>query len=334
MAAFLTFPAVWAAPPSSIRVQGSLSDRSGGTPVPANGTFQMTFRLYDDAIAGTLLATSGPAAVQVSGGLYNADAAFPPAAFNAPNLFLEVQVAAEVLTPRIPVASVPYAYVAAQSASVAPGGVTTASIAPGAVTPDKLALPCTDGQLMVQIHGATSCIWPSDVQALCRPGDTKSCFGGPANACGTGTAGTMTCTGGTMAGVPCVGWIPPRTPEPEICDGIDNDSNGIIDDNAVHHSNGMGGTYATGCTVSLGTPGDASTYTAVMANSARSSWTPPDGLLFDNNFACNGGNALERASPTQCVTWIYSGPSAGHVNITNGTTGTCCSASGTDSTWN
>ena len=40
--------------PPSIKMQGHLSDKTGGTPVPAEGTYTMTFDLYDDEFAGSL----------------------------------------------------------------------------------------------------------------------------------------------------------------------------------------------------------------------------------------------------------------------------------------
>ena len=57
--------AVLAATPQSIRVQGSLMDRSSGTTVPAQGVFSMTFVLFDGQIGGLPIATVGPMAVDV-----------------------------------------------------------------------------------------------------------------------------------------------------------------------------------------------------------------------------------------------------------------------------
>jgi cysteine-rich repeat protein len=220
-----------APPPATVRVQGFVSDRSGGPSVPANGTFQMTFRLYDAAVAGTLVATSGPGLVQVTAGLYNTDVAFPPPSFNGGSLFLEVQIKAEILTPRIPVVSVPYAYLAAQSASVAPGGVGSASIAPGAVTPDKLA-PCADGQALVHANGAWACV------TVCHPGDALSCYDGPEPTVGVGTchAGRRPCDPNGAGFGACLGQ---KLPSAEICDGIDDDCNGVVDDNCVGCGNGV-----------------------------------------------------------------------------------------------
>ncbi len=71
-------------------------------------------------------------------------------------------------------------------------------------------------------------------------GMTRPCYGGPSGTEGVGVcrAGTMPCTAMPGSGVEawgaCVGAV---VPSPEICDGLDNDCNGQVDD---HVSDGLG----------------------------------------------------------------------------------------------
>ena len=64
---------------------------------------------------------------------------------------------------------------------------------------------------------------------LCSPGDTSSCYTGPSGTQGIGQCsnGIQTCDLNSQWGV-CTGEV---TPSVEVCDGVDNDCNGIADDN-------------------------------------------------------------------------------------------------------
>jgi hypothetical protein len=318
-----------AAPPPTVRVQGSLSDRSGGTPVPANGTFQMTFRLYDDAVTGALLATSGPGPVQVSGGLYNTDVAFPPSSFAGGSIYLEIQIGAEILSPRIPVVSVPYAYLATQSAGVAPGSVGTAGLAPGAVTADKLGIPCAEGQMLVYSGGAWVC---QSAPIVCDPAavlsQTIPCYDGTAVTRGVGACrdGHRAClANGTGYGGPCQGEV---LPQAEICgNGIDDNCDGQIDEPSGPHSNGLGQNYFD-C-AALGVPGDPATYTAEMAAAARAVW-PFSGT--DETLFCASDALAARLTSNSCAVWQYAGSRAGRVHLSAAPSCSCPSA--TDPTWN
>jgi hypothetical protein len=83
-----------------------------GSPVPANGPFSMTFRLFDADPGGLLLAGVGPVVVDVDEGLYDVELPLPATLFDGTQRFLEIEIDGEVLAPRLRVASTPFAYMA------------------------------------------------------------------------------------------------------------------------------------------------------------------------------------------------------------------------------
>lgn len=80
--------------------------REGG--LPANGTYQMTFRLFNVASGGTALATVGPASVSVSNGLFTHELNFGNF-WTGPDRWLEIDVNTTTLSPRVHVRPAPYA---------------------------------------------------------------------------------------------------------------------------------------------------------------------------------------------------------------------------------
>ncbi|MBK8256848.1 MAG: hypothetical protein IPK82_29770 [Polyangiaceae bacterium] len=85
------------------------------------------------------------------------------------------------------------------------------------------------------------CDGQTDEDCICnKEGETKSCYEGPAGTEGVGAckAGTATCQADLTLG-PCEGAV---LPAEEICDGVDNDCNGSVDDNTTD----TGGSCNTG----------------------------------------------------------------------------------------
>jgi hypothetical protein len=113
-----------AAVPTTINYQGHLS-ASGG---PASGLLAFHFSIYDAQSDGNLL-WADMDTLDVVNGLFSAqlgaNTAIPTVVFNAPNTWLETAVNGQVMTPRVPLAAVPYAYCAqrADTANVALAGV-------------------------------------------------------------------------------------------------------------------------------------------------------------------------------------------------------------------
>jgi len=81
--------------------------RQSGT--PANGSFNMTFRLFDVPSGGTALATVGPTSVSVNNGLFTVELNFPQPVWNGGTRYLEIQVGSTTLTPRVKLNPTPYA---------------------------------------------------------------------------------------------------------------------------------------------------------------------------------------------------------------------------------
>ena len=79
---------------------------SGGS--PANGSFNMTFGLFDVASGGTALATVGPNSVSVANGLFNVVLDFGQN-FDGQARWLEIEVSGTTLSPRQPLTPSPYA---------------------------------------------------------------------------------------------------------------------------------------------------------------------------------------------------------------------------------
>lgn len=110
-------PAASPGVPTVMSYQGRLADPATGEPV-ADGTYNMSFAIYDAASGGTLLweePAAGSIPVQVTGGLFThllgSSVPLDPSVFSG-GAYLEVAVNGETLSPRQQIAAVAYALVA------------------------------------------------------------------------------------------------------------------------------------------------------------------------------------------------------------------------------
>jgi len=93
-----------------IPIQGRLTDANG---IPLNGTYTVTFYVYDAADGGNLLCGNLDASVEVTNGLFNStlDLCDLVDAFEGDQMYLGVKVGDDPeMTPRQPIQGVPYAF--------------------------------------------------------------------------------------------------------------------------------------------------------------------------------------------------------------------------------
>jgi hypothetical protein len=82
--------------------------RQGGAPLN-NPSQSMRFRIYDALTGGTMLWDSGALTVNVSNGLFTVQLNPPVSVWTGADRFLEIQVGATTLSPRVRIGSTPYA---------------------------------------------------------------------------------------------------------------------------------------------------------------------------------------------------------------------------------
>src|SRR2546422_5061943 len=115
---------------TSFTYQGQLRD--GGT--NANGTYGMTFKLYDAVSGGNQIGNTLSNSPTLANGLFTANLDFGAGVFDGSARWLEINVAGDTLTPRAQVLPSPYALYAAVAATVTNSAIASAQLATNAVT--------------------------------------------------------------------------------------------------------------------------------------------------------------------------------------------------------
>lgn len=215
VAALLLTQNLWARPlaainapgPSATTVnyQGHLANSAG---TALDGTYAMTFALYDAASNGTLIwGPESHLAVPVSDGLFTVGlgsltaGGIPTSVWNG-DCYLEITVGGETLTPREIIRSVPIAGIAL---TVPDRAITTEKIADGAITGAKQTVKtyyATD-ETVVTLQGVTT-ILVSHFQFLNVPAGDISVFITAVGTCSAVCGGTFTLVGpsGTITRIP------------------------------------------------------------------------------------------------------------------------------------
>ncbi|MDX1775686.1 MAG: hypothetical protein R3297_03835 [Desulfobulbales bacterium] len=201
----------WAATPMFFNYQGMLNDSAG----PVNYDVPMSFRIYDSESAADPVWGESHTSINVSSGIYNVliGSGTPLSGFSqlssevftdhGNDIWLEVEVAGELLTPRQRIVSVPYAIHANSSDS--------------AVSAENAA---------AANYATTS----GQVAGLCSAGDSVTCFEDDIAKIGVGECktGKRYCNPEETGFGPCQDQV---VSTGEICDdNRDNDCDGEVDE--------------------------------------------------------------------------------------------------------
>jgi hypothetical protein len=160
--------------------------------------------------------------------------------------------------------------------------------------------PCADGETCV-----------NGVCGDCSPGDTQPCYTGPPGTENVGAcqAGSQTCNQEGEFG-PCVGDV---TPQPETCNGIDDDCDGTVDNNVGGEpcvcGSDPGVTVCTGgqiicqcqCTGNEGAPCDT-------GNLCETQGTCQGGTCVGQPVVCNASDQCHNAGTCDPQTGLCSNP--------------------------
>jgi hypothetical protein len=129
-----------------------------------------------------------------------------------------------------------------------------------------------------------------DEGCVCKQGDTQDCYPGPLRLSGVGqcAAGKQVCRGDAEFG----GWGPcdnAVTPAPEICDGLDNNCNGVVDDGCACTPGATRACYGgPPATAQVGTCRDGTQSCLVGVGGVGSFWGPCDGDVRPDRDVCDG----------------------------------------------
>ncbi len=222
--------------------QGRLTDSIG---IPVDGEVSLTLSLYHVPEGDSPLWTESHATVEVVEGIFTvflgAVVPIPEEVLEVEELWLGVAVGVDPeLAPRQQLTSVAFAVRAEEAEAVVEGGVTGDMIAEATITFDKLDPVCGEGEILIMTGSGWACSEPPcDSQPEVCDGVDNDCngqvdegFPGLGDTCEEGIGecrrvGHNQCTVDGM-GVECN--VTAGDPTDDICDGVDNNCDGTIDD--------------------------------------------------------------------------------------------------------
>jgi hypothetical protein len=147
----------------------------------------------------------------------------------------------------------------------------------GAVLPSAEVCDGVDNDCNGQLDDNIGC--------LCKAGDTRTCYPGPSATQNVGPckAGTQTCNPDGLAWGTCVGAVLPSS---EVCDNIDNNCNGVVDDGACVCQVGQTQPCYTGPANTRGV--GACKDGAQSCKNDRTGWNPCTGDTLPSQEKCDG----------------------------------------------
>jgi len=160
----------WAEIPQTISYQGILTDDS--SVIVPDGTYSLTFSIYNVETLGTPLWTEAHPSVEVKNGVFNVIlGSVTPLniSFDA-QYWLEVEVNSAILSPRVKLTSAAYSL---NARSVADGAVTTAKLADGAATTAKIQPDVVSSVDGVSNDGGNVDLIPQNTVTI-NPNDTAN----------------------------------------------------------------------------------------------------------------------------------------------------------------
>jgi peptidoglycan/xylan/chitin deacetylase (PgdA/CDA1 family) len=143
----------------------------------------------------------------------------------------------------------------------------------------------------------------------CQTGERRPCYGGPAGTAGVGACkeGTQSCVAGRWEGR-CSGQV---LPSAEICDGLDNDCNGQVDDGVANACGGCGvltaapGAACASCGAFFCSSREALTC-ALPASGPGTACTSASGC--PGTFVCSAGGQVICTAPERNACGLCGGP--------------------------
>ncbi|RKZ44260.1 MAG: hypothetical protein DRQ58_11635, partial [Gammaproteobacteria bacterium] len=250
--------------------QGRLTDSIG---IPVDGEVSLTLSMYHVPEGDSPLWTESHATVEVVEGIFTvflgAVVPIPEEVLEVEELWLGVAVGVDPeLAPRQQLTSVAFAVRAEEAEAVVEGGVTGDMIAEATITFDKLDPVCGEGEILIMTGSGWACSEPPcDSQPEVCDGVDNDCngqvdegFPGLGDTCEEGIGecrrvGHNQCTVDGM-GVECN--VTAGDPTDDICDYLDNDCDGVVDDpfraGGVYGLDTHCGNCATDCTTIYARP--------------------------------------------------------------------------------